>query len=262
MILQMNGEIIGDEWAWLYDFFQEPYSCPKMIRDALKDLPDGESLVLEINSPGGSAFAGFEMYGILRGCKRPTEAHVTALAASAATMPMVGCDLALASPMAQIMIHQPSTYAGSVNNRDAEEVLQFLDSIKASILNGYQIKCGDKASRRKLEQLVDSSAWMPAQDAIALGLIDGLLDVTEEEAAALNETAGKVIGVQNAAGGIGPEQLLARYEEAVRNGAAPAEGHPVAGCAPTADPAPEAPADDDSWQLQARIDLERARCVG
>lgn len=262
MILQMRGEIIADEWAWLYEYFEEPYSCPRMIRDALRDLPEGEPLILEINSPGGSVFAGFEMYGILRGCSRQTEAHVTALAASAATTLMIGCDRVLASPVAQLMIHQPSTYAGGVNNTGAKELLQFLDSIKASILNGYQLKCGDKVSRKKLEQLVDSSTWMPVQDAIALGLVDGVLDATEEDAAALSESAGKVIGVQNAIAGAGPEDLLARYEEAVRNGATPVEGHPVAGCAPASSPAPAEPPVDDRWKLRARIELERERCFG
>jgi len=261
MILQMRGEIIADEWAWLYDYFGEPYSCPRMLRDALRDLPADEPLILEINSPGGSVFAGFEMYGILRGCHAQTEAHVTALAASAATTLMIGCDRVLASPVAQVMIHQPSVYAGSVDNTATKEILNFLDSIKASILNGYQLKCGDKASRRQLEQLVDASTWMPVQDAIALGLVDGMLDATEEDYAALAVSAGKITGVRNALGGPAPEDLLARYEEAVRNGAAPVDGHPVAGCAAEPAPAePEAPAADDRWKLRARIELERERC--
>lgn len=295
MILQMKGDIVGDDWAWLYEYFQEPYCCPKMIRDALKVLPEGESLILEINSPGGFVSAGFEMYGILRGCKRPTEAHIIALAASAATTLMIGCDRVLASPVAQIMIHQPSTYADVVNNREAKALLQFLDSIKASILDGYQIKCRDKASRQKLEQLVDASTWMPAKDAIALGLVDELLDVSEEESEVLKVSAGKLIGVVNAVGGSGPYSLLARYEEAVRNGAEPAPGHPVAApvtsvndtrpaggfmLTPTglilcengeqvlfasAPAAADAEADSveasaPAWQQQARIDLERERC--
>ena len=267
MILQMNGPIVADEWAWVYEYFQLPFACPKMLRDALAQLPADDKLVLEINSPGGAVWAGFEMYGVLRGCNKPTEAHVIALAASAATTLMIGCDTVLASPVAQIMAHQPAADpGGAINNTETREFLQFLDSVKASILNGYQIKCGDKVSRKKLEQLMDATTWMPVQDAIAIGLVDGLLDSSAEDEAMLQMTAGRMVGVQNAAGGESPLTLLARYEQAVRNGAKPVDGHPVAGAAAetpgdAAGEPEDQPGDADKWQLQARIDLERARAV-
>jgi len=286
MILRLFGEIVADRWAWLYDWFEIPHACPQMIRDALAELPDGETLVLEINSPGGDVFAGFEMYGVLRGCKRPTEAHIISMAASAATTLMVACDTVLASPVAQIMIHQPSAGVdGYLNNTAAEELSQYLDSIRASILNGYQLRCGEKATRKQLQQLVDASTWMPVQDAIALGLVDGLLDASEDDTAALSTSAGKVTGVRNAIGcPDGPADLLARYEQAVRNGAKPAQGHPVQteesaaaasstqqlslngilidadGIHFTADRAGSvSAADTDGWKQQAAIDLERER---
>ena len=261
MIVRLNGQIIADEWAWVYEFFQIPYACPKQLRDALDELSDGEGLIVEINSPGGSVWAGFEMYGILRGCRRETEAHIVALAASAATTVMIACDRVLASPVAQIMIHQPSADpGGAVNNEGARELMQFLDSIKASILNGYELKCGGKTSRRKLEQLVDASTWMPAQDAIVLGLVDGLLDAEQDAEESLAVSAGKVTGVQNAAAGVADEDLVARYEEAVRNGAKPVDGHPVTRL-PEETPGEE-PAAPMDWRAGARIQLERERCFG
>lgn len=277
MILQLYGEIIADRWAWLYDWFKIPHACPNMIRNALAELPEGETLVLEINSPGGDVFAGFEMYGILRGCKRPTEAHIISMAASAATTLMVACDRILASPVAQIMIHQPAAYSeGYLNNAAAEDLVQYLDSIRASILNGYQLRCGDRATRKQLQQLVDASTWMPVQDAIEIGLVDGLLDASAEDAEALSLSAGKVTGVRNAVGSTeGPDALLSRYEQAVRNGARPADGHPVDGA--MTPPAAAAPAGGFSitkdgihvyssgaaaapdWKQKALIDLERER---
>lgn len=268
MILQMYGEIVDDEWSWLYEFFKMPYCCPKQLRSALVGLPDGEELILEINSPGGSVWAGFEMYGVLRGCRRMTEAHIISMAASAATTVMIACDKVLASPVAQIMIHQPSAFVeDNFNNTAAAELLQFLDSVKASIINGYQLKCGEKTSRKKLEQLVDDSTWMPAQDAIALGLVDGLLDVNEEGQAALQISAGKALGLKNAVGCVSPSDLLLRYEEAVRNGAQPVEGHPVSDVSMPAE-APEDPQPAEAepaglgWQAAARIAIERERCFG
>lgn len=256
MTIEMFGEIVSDDWVWLYEFFGIQCCSPKTVRDAIRDLPAGEDLILEINSPGGDVWAGFEIYGLLQACRASTEAHIIAMAASAATTVMCGCDLALASPVAQIMIHQPAAYVEEyLNNDGARQLQNFLDSVKASIINGYAVKCAGKTSRRKLEQLVDDSTYMPAQDALELGLIDGYLDLDEEQAAAL--PIGSGIRVSNAAGlSAPPRDLLKRYEEAVRAGIAFAvPGHPVTEEIPTA------PSErlTDNWKLQAAIELERMR---
>ena len=226
MKIKLYGEVICDEWAWVYELFGVPCCYPKLVRDAIEQLPAGEDLIIEVNSPGGSAWAGFEIFGLLQSLGERTEAHIVALAASAATTITSGCSRVLASPVAQIMIHQPVIDGGVVNNNGARELQNFLDSVKASIINSYVVKCGGKTSRKKLEQLVDRSTWMPAQDAIELGLVDGLLDTTEETEAMI--TTGGGIGVTNSAGGPSPESLLERYEAAVKAGTMEeVPGHPV-----------------------------------
>lgn len=227
MTIKLFGDVTSDEWVWLYELFGLPCCSPKTVRDAIAELPEGEDLILEVNSPGGDAWAGFEIFGLLQALGERTEAHIIALAASAATTITSACARVLASPVAQIMIHQP--YVGvydSMNNEDAQRLLNFLDSVKAAIINGYMVKCGGKTNRRTLEKLVDNSTWMPAQDAITLGLVDGLLDTTEETAAMI--TAGGGIGVTNSAAGNGVASLLERYEAAVRAGTMQeVPGHPV-----------------------------------
>jgi hypothetical protein len=166
------------------------------------------------------------------------------------------------------MIHQPATGTGYVNNDGARELVNFLDSIKASIINGYVVKAAGKTPRARFEQLVDESTWMPVQDAIDLGLVDGMLD-TDEETAQRIAAAGGLLITNMATLSTPPQALLERYEAAVRAGnAEEVPGHPVEPKTPdaatTPATAPENVADTDvgnNWQLQAAIDLERARCV-
>ena len=268
MTIELFGEIVSDDWAWLYELFGIPFCCPKQVRDAIQSLPAGEDLILEINSPGGDVWAGFEIYGLLQACRAGTEAHIIVMAASAATTVMCGCDRALASPVAQIMIHQPAAYVEEyLNNDGARQLKNYLDSIKASILNGYVIKSAGKATRKKFEQLVDDSTWMPAQDALELGLIDGYLDLDDDAAASI--TVGSGLRVSNAAGvSPAPKGLLARYEAAVRAGTMDAvPGHPVSqefdeGRRTDVAERPINMKDVDlisDWHLLAAIDLERAR---
>lgn len=268
MTVELFGEIVSDDWAWLYELFGIPCCCPKQVRDAIKKLPEGEELILEINSPGGDVWAGFEIFGMLQACRSDTEAHIISLAASAATTVMCGCDVVLASPVAQIMIHQPAAYVAEyVNNDGAKHLQNYLDSVKASILNGYVIKSAGKATRKKFEQLVDDSTWMPAQTALELGLIDGYLDLNE---AAIATITADGLRVTNAAGiSPAPKGLLARYEAAVRAGTMDAvPGHPVnMDPSPTqktaAEAAPVANQTDadllGDWHLMAAIELEKAR---
>ena len=156
MRIQLNGEVIPSEYQWLYDWFGISAYSPDMVRQAIESNPVGEDLELEINSVGGSAFAGFEIYSILRAAKCNTVAIVQSLAASAASTVMVGCRKVLLSPVAQVMIHLPATTTEG-NQRDHRESLQMLDSVTQSILNGYQLRCGDKASREQLEELMEAA---------------------------------------------------------------------------------------------------------
>lgn len=278
MKINLYGEIVSDKWDWIYSLFQIPHCCPKQVREAIKALGEDEELILEINSPGGDVWAGFEIFGLLQACSASTEAHIIALAASAATTVCSGCDTVLASPVAQIMIHQPAASVdGYMNNTATRQLQNFLDSVRASIINGYVVKSGGKASRQRFEQLVDDSTYMPVQDAMELGLVDGLLDADDETLASLAASGG-VLVKNNAGASLVPKALLERYEAAVRAGTMEeVPGHPVAREAAqalsgaalaasgttanlTEDPETVKNLEHD-WRLQAAIDLERARLV-
>lgn len=276
MRIQLNGEIIPSEHQWLYDWFGIPAFSPAVVRQAIENNPDGEDLELEINSVGGSVFAGFEIYCVLREAKCNTVAIVQSLAASAASTAMVGCRLVLLSPVAQVMIHMPATETYG-NQRAHRESLQMLESITQSILNGYQLRCGEKATREHLEALMNSETWLPAQDAVALGLADAIMvDGEEVDAAALplsvvNAVGGGIRALAANAVHNDTATLLAQYQQLVAAGIRPAaEGHPVEIQEPSAPtvvpstnksviPAGESPAVNDDWRHKARLAIEKNR---
>ena len=271
MKISMYGELVQDEWDWLYTFFEIPHCCPRQVREAIAGLAPEEELVIEINCPGGDVWAGFEIFGFLQACRAHTEAHIIAMAASAATTVTSACETVLASPVAQIMIHQPAASAGWVDNDGARRLANFLDSVRASIINGYVLKAAGRTPRARFEQLVSDSTWMPVQDAIELGLVDGILDADEEDAKRIRE-AGGVLVTNMATLSPVPHDLLRRYEAAVRAGTAQeVPGHPVTPKAqeaagsgaesPENGVPPAESAADINWKMQAAIDLERARCA-
>lgn len=269
MKVKVSGPIITNDIAWLYDWFGEEYFCPATLEAAVQEAdPEDREVILEINSPGGYVFAGFETYSILQELQRSgyrVEAHVTALAASAASTIMCACDTVLLSPVAQVMIHLPMTVTEG-NRYDHRDSIAVLKSLEESILNGYEKKSRGKASREQLRAAMEKSAWMPAQEAISLGLADGILGDEEMiiTAVDIGAIASRVVNSLQEGYGLSFEEMLARYEEGVRSGQMEAHPqHPVAMQGPEQDLTAlcggEEEQQDRSWQAEARLALERQR---
>lgn len=174
MRTQLNGYIVADEDAWIYRFFGYSVCCPADIRKAVAENPPGETLTVEINNYGGSMFAGFEMYSVLQGADCDTEAEVQSVAASAASTAMLGCKRVRATPVAQVMIHNPAIAADG-NQYDHRKTAKDLDKFAQSILNAYELKCRGKKTREQLKTMMDAETWLPVQEAVEAGLVDEII---------------------------------------------------------------------------------------
>ena len=214
MRYNLKGTICADEDAPVYKYFGLAAVSPADIRQALADNPDGEEFVLEINSGGGSVYAGFEMYSILRGAKVSTRAEVQSLAGSAASVVLAAVDTAAASPVGQVMIHLPSTYTEG-NQIVHRESVQMLEAVTGSIIAAYEAKCRGKTSRDALRRMMDRETFLTAQEALDAGLIDEIIGADEGAAAS-------PLDVFNAAGGAPDiEQMRAAYRAANSPGGNP-----------------------------------------
>lgn len=253
MRIQINGPIVLDGDKWLYDWFGEPSTAPADVRAALDGLGEGEELTLEINSGGGVCYAGFEIYSLLRQSGRRCVAEVQSLAASAASTILQGCAVRRISPVAQVMIHNPAV-AAQGGTAELSSAMQMLEATKESILNAYELRCGTRCTRDELSRLMDEERWMSAQEAVERGLADEIM-VQEDEAAPA------WAAVTNAVAGTGVAALLARYEQAVRGGAAAHPDHPVAG-SEHIDPTAQGAAADNGWAMGAQLEIEKMRYAG
>lgn len=209
MRVTLNGNIVDDTSANIYRWsgFNNVFS-PSDIRSAIQNTPDEEELTLELNSGGGDLMAGYEMYALLKNAKCSTTVEIQSLAASAATVAMCGADRVTASPVAQIMIHLPSTMAEG-NQNDMNHTAMVLESNTESILNAYELKCADKCDRKELRTMMDVETWMPASDAQEIGLVDEILN---SEATITGESITHIVNSINGLPAI--ELLRDRYVKA------------------------------------------------
>ena len=176
-VLRLEGPI-DDESFWGDEV------TPKAFREELN--AGTEDITVWINSPGGNVFAAAEIYTMLRDYPGAVTVKIDAIAASAASVIAMAGSKVLMSPVAMLMIHDPSTIAMG-NTKDMEKAIATLNEVKESIINAYAAKSG--LSHNRISKLMENETWMNAKKAVELGFADEILfeavepDEPEEEPA-------------------------------------------------------------------------------
>lgn len=150
---------------------------PQMFRDEL-NAGEGDVTVW-INSPGGNVFAAAEIYTMLKDYKGSITVKTDAIAASAASVVAMAGDVVQMSPVAMLMIHDPSTVAMG-NTKDMEKAIEVLNEVKESIINAYASKSG--LSHARIANFMSNETWMNAKKAVELGFADEVLFEAKQKA--------------------------------------------------------------------------------
>jgi ATP-dependent Clp protease protease subunit len=123
-----------------------------------------------INSPGGSADAGFAIYDMLRFIKPPVTTVVNGLCASAGILIHLAADKKrrFCMPESRFMIHQPSTMGrGTASDLDitAREILKLRDR--------YNKIIAETTGKPEAQMLEDARRdfWLDAGKALEYGLV-------------------------------------------------------------------------------------------
>ena len=167
MRIDVNGTIVSNDDAWIYDFYEIENTSPKIVKDKISQAK-GDKLDIYINSGGGDLFAGLEMYSELREYQGQVLIHIQSMAGSAASIIAMAGQSEI-SPTAQLMIHNVSgTFGGDYHDMDkASELLQGLNK---SIAQAYISKTGK--SEKEILAMLDKETWLTAQDAVKMGFVD------------------------------------------------------------------------------------------
>jgi len=175
--INIKGPIVGNSEVWIYEWFGIEATSPNSVSKVI-DEANGEDLEVEINSGGGSVFAGSEIYTMLKDYKGHVTVKIVGLAASAASVIAMAGNKVMMSPTAQMMIHNVSTYT-SGDYRDMEHSAEVLKSANKTIANAYRLKTGK--TQEELLKLMDNETWMTAQKAKELGFIDEIMFDEEQQ---------------------------------------------------------------------------------
>jgi ATP-dependent Clp protease protease subunit len=157
----------------------------KMLKEAtirclaMEQKDAKKPITVFINSPGGSADAGFAIYDLLRFVRPPVVTVVNGLCASAGILIHLAADKKRRYCMSEsrFMIHQPSTMGrGTASDLDitAKEILKLRDRYNRIIA---------EACNKTMEQVTEASRrdfWLDAGQALEYGLVTKVVKKRDE----------------------------------------------------------------------------------
>nr|DAS72465.1 MAG TPA: Putative ATP dependent Clp protease [Caudoviricetes sp.] len=170
--IKMKGPLISNNEYEAYEFFGLEAVSAKSITDQFpEDI--NEDITLEVNSNGGLVTVGSEIYTALKNYEGHVTVEVTGMAASAASVAIMGADTVKMSPTAQIMIHKALLTRASGNSDDLEKAVNALKSSDQSIINAYVSKTG--LSEDEIFEMMKNETFMSANEAIEKGFADEIM---------------------------------------------------------------------------------------
>jgi len=128
-----------------------------------------------INSPGGGVDAGFAIYDMMKFVKSPVHTVCAGLAASAATVILLGADEKhrYALPHTRFLLHQPST---GVQGQATDVVIGAKEILNVRQVVNELLAAATGQDVSKLAEDTSRDFWMSATEAQEYGLIDTIVE--------------------------------------------------------------------------------------
>ncbi len=135
----------------------------------------GKDIHLYINSPGGSVTAGMAIYDTMQYIKCDVSTICIGMAASMGAFLLAGGAKGkrFALPNSEIMIHQPS---GGAQGQETEIRIMAENILKTRNKLNKLLAANTGKSFEEVERDTERDNWMSAQEAVAYGLIDSVVE--------------------------------------------------------------------------------------
>ena len=185
--LHVYGTIGSNEW-W------DDVASPSLVREL--DTLDVDEITMYVNSPGGIADDGVAIMNALARNKAKVTAFVDGLAASAATIVILGADEIVMGAGSRLMIHDAWSIAwgqASVLQKAAER----LDKLSQTLAGLYAQRAGGDTEQWRAA--MEAETWYTAEEAVEAGLADRVAALHAEGEADSDAEARNVIPIRDAA---------------------------------------------------------------
>lgn len=162
------GDIEDTKWS-------DSDVTPQEINDFLISA-NGEDVLFNINSGGGSVFAGSAISSMIQNYSGKTTAKILGIAASMATHIATSADYLEMSNNAMWMMHNAQG-GESGEASDMRKKADLLDKIDSQLITAYQRK--SSLSADDIKAMMADETWLTAEEALNYGFIDSITQPVE-----------------------------------------------------------------------------------
>jgi ATP-dependent protease ClpP protease subunit len=161
-MLRLDG-VIGDDWT------------AERLSNALA-AETSDRVDITLNSPGGIATEGAAMLAVLQQERRPVGVTVQGIAASAASLLMMGATWIEADRSSLVMIHDPA----AMTLGTADDHLKNADTLNRMAgvyADAYARRTGNRV--QDVRRWMRDETWMDAEQAVLLGFADSVSEIED-----------------------------------------------------------------------------------
>jgi ATP-dependent Clp protease protease subunit len=173
---QIDSKILADRKVFLWGEVDDDSAKHIIDRLLYLDMEEpGKEIQLIINSPGGYVTAGFAIYDTMKAISSPVSTIATGLAASMGSILLSAGEKGrrFVMPLARVMIHQPS---GGARGKSADMEIQMSEIIKTKELSAQILADNCGQSFDKIMADFNRDFWMSAEESVAYGIVDKMID--------------------------------------------------------------------------------------
>lgn len=147
--------------------------------DIARELLEAEALTgkvdVRINSNGGEVYSGIAIFNALKNSKADITIYVDGIAASMASVIAICGKPVQMSRYARLMLH--SVQGGCYGNKDEmKNCIREIEALEDTLCEMYATRMGKAKDEIRAMYFDGKDHWLRADEALALGLIDGIYD--------------------------------------------------------------------------------------
>ena len=190
MIIEIYGDYVDG------DAFGEEIS-PKIFREQVAKLEDGEDLEIRVNSMGGSVTAGIAIANTIRELSKAghkTVCVIDGVAASIASITAMACDEIKMYPSSFLMIHNPWTMLMGDANTLRKEA-DTLDKMRQALVSFYRSKFD--LLDEDIIRMMDGETWISGSEAKGYNLDVTLMEDDAKSLVAAKAMVKQVYAIRN-----------------------------------------------------------------